>query len=553
MNKLDKIENIKLNLCNSYSVYEYDGLSLQEIICQFYTELMQVVDSQNELIEVVNSLTDEGLKNVVLEQLNIWLEDGTLSHIINGKIYEDLITYEPINIIYVSSAGNDSNKGSLDEPVLTIEKAFEILRLQGSKNLFEQWKIKIGQGVFKGCKIDSLPLFTKPLIIEGTVNATTNSVSTIISKQGNENIGLWIEPAKGVSIEITNIEFRDFKVDFNGYGLLMKNQGYIWIKNCVATNCDCGFAGINNVTITAWDCVANNCDYGYRIQYCSSGTIGALNHSSYANNCKHGVFVSRNAVAHSDYVIYTRCEQGLHVDMNSRVANISNLYDNCGIGIKIEGGAEVNLGTGYDIDRWINMEKYQYVISGNGRLTRTQSLYTKNESLFFEAYGDDINNVGTGSVEQIELFRSSPSNVGTLPNYYLNQDNVKIRVLVYGLVESAEEGTKSLTLKMIGLNEDNTSNGQNIDFTTVNFQKTYSPNTSFTCEFIYSIRNKKGIRTYNYSINANSLSPGENKTNSFYSDAELKTEGKKQFRLYCKNNNANDIIKIQKIECYITN
>lgn len=73
-----------------YSIYDYDAHTLQELICILYAKVNEVVDIANLTLELAKWLVSEGLDIVVREQLQIWLEDGTLADIINVEIFKDL-------------------------------------------------------------------------------------------------------------------------------------------------------------------------------------------------------------------------------------------------------------------------------------------------------------------------------------------------------------------------------------------------------------------------------------------------------------------------------
>lgn len=93
MSKLmDKIESLKktdLN-CNVFSVYDYCGLSMQDLLNQFFTKINNCIDISNKTINIVEWLVNEGLKLEVAKKFEEWLQDGTFSEIINNDIFSDL-------------------------------------------------------------------------------------------------------------------------------------------------------------------------------------------------------------------------------------------------------------------------------------------------------------------------------------------------------------------------------------------------------------------------------------------------------------------------------
>lgn len=95
MNKelaLKTIEGLKrdsLN-CNVFSVYDYCDLSMQELLCTFFTKINQVVDATNKTVVIVDWLVNQGLSGEVAKKLNQWLQDGTLATIINETVFKEL-------------------------------------------------------------------------------------------------------------------------------------------------------------------------------------------------------------------------------------------------------------------------------------------------------------------------------------------------------------------------------------------------------------------------------------------------------------------------------
>ena len=86
------ISNLKdINLkCNKFSVYDSNALTINELLCDFFTKINECVDVSNQGINILNWLKEQGLPNEVLTHLEKWLNDGTLENIINDGIFTDL-------------------------------------------------------------------------------------------------------------------------------------------------------------------------------------------------------------------------------------------------------------------------------------------------------------------------------------------------------------------------------------------------------------------------------------------------------------------------------
>ena len=74
--------------CELLKVYRYQGLTLQELLCEFYSHINEVINSTNGLIDIVDYLVGEGLSNEVATHLNQMLIDGTFDKIISNKVDE---------------------------------------------------------------------------------------------------------------------------------------------------------------------------------------------------------------------------------------------------------------------------------------------------------------------------------------------------------------------------------------------------------------------------------------------------------------------------------
>lgn len=79
--------------CNIFSCYDYDGLSLQELLCQFYTKINECVDLSQQTFKLADWLVKEGLAQKVAETLEKWLKDGTLQQVLGEEIMKRVRYY----------------------------------------------------------------------------------------------------------------------------------------------------------------------------------------------------------------------------------------------------------------------------------------------------------------------------------------------------------------------------------------------------------------------------------------------------------------------------
>lgn len=87
INKLNG--NLELN-CSIFNSYDYNDLSLNELLCTFFTKINECIDISNRSLTFIEWLVNIGLSQEVSKILNEWLEDGTLAQIINEDIFKEL-------------------------------------------------------------------------------------------------------------------------------------------------------------------------------------------------------------------------------------------------------------------------------------------------------------------------------------------------------------------------------------------------------------------------------------------------------------------------------
>lgn len=73
-----------------FSVYEYDEIELQELLCRFFTKINECVDVSNKALEIMKWVETQGLPNEVNKIFEKWLTDGTFDSIINDKLLKEL-------------------------------------------------------------------------------------------------------------------------------------------------------------------------------------------------------------------------------------------------------------------------------------------------------------------------------------------------------------------------------------------------------------------------------------------------------------------------------
>ena len=137
LTSLDLLRPQDLN-CNVFSVYEYDGYTIQELLCEFFNKINECVDISNATFKLAEWLVSVGLKQEVAITLNKWLEDGTLADIITkevlGEFDKRISNIE--NTVQVISVKNYGAKGDgVTDDTKAISDCFEYC-VENNKTMF---------------------------------------------------------------------------------------------------------------------------------------------------------------------------------------------------------------------------------------------------------------------------------------------------------------------------------------------------------------------------------------------------------------------------------
>lgn len=139
---LKQISQLKRDMlnCNIFSVYDYNCLSMQELLCTFFEKINQCVDAVNKTVNIVEWLVGEGLSEQVAIQLGKWLEDGTLANIINETVFRDLNTKITLNTNEISRIKKSIEAhvnmfgaigDGVADDIIPIQKAIDFVKSQG--------------------------------------------------------------------------------------------------------------------------------------------------------------------------------------------------------------------------------------------------------------------------------------------------------------------------------------------------------------------------------------------------------------------------------------
>lgn len=87
INKLNKWD---LN-CSVFNSYDFDDcMSLNELLCRFFTKINECIEASNKSLNLLEWLHEVGLKQEVVTLLGQWKDDGTLAELISEQILTEI-------------------------------------------------------------------------------------------------------------------------------------------------------------------------------------------------------------------------------------------------------------------------------------------------------------------------------------------------------------------------------------------------------------------------------------------------------------------------------
>lgn len=368
-NKINTIKRHDLN-CNVFDVYSYDGLSMQELLCQFFTKINECIDTSNKTIDLAQWLVNEGLRQEVVNKLMLWLNDGTISNLINTTIFNEL------NNKIDNSDTPTYNLNVITKEMGVTEGIQHVLNVVGER----------GNGRIL---LDKTYEIDVPLVIERT----------------NENTNLSIEIYGGGCIKKSS--------KFNGDQLLLLKIGYHDEDNII----------FNNISFDGVDRTTNGVDTFQDLKYneeCSSKSqhneskFVKFNDCSFVN-CYHGVRLSSLSWVFNG-CLFEFNNYGVYLDCSAN----ANTFSGCSIrrniiGVKVK-QFDITIGT-------IANGFYNCTIESNNNLGFISKL-SRNTKLignYFENNGYNINtNFEHSSSRRVHILLQDSGGAGqhTIDNFY---------------------------------------------------------------------------------------------------------------------------------------
>lgn len=367
---INKLENNKLN-GNVHSVYNYDSLSMQDLLSTFYNKINETVEISNESKSIVDYIKNEGLVLEVGNKIQEMFLNGKLEDIININIFENL--NDKINYLIPSSLTNLqhslTNVENGNTLILNGNYIGDLFTLENKENI-----TIIGSATLKQQIEGNL----KPSYEQATSN---KPLLKIVNCKNIKIIGLNFLPRyEGIDIlSSENVIIDSCKVDGNNNtstfnATVVRDSKNVTFSKCNIINCGemptynnlekmnmytlgNGISGYLSNGITAVDCKLINCGQNGFYTY-------ACNNVIVKNN-----LIENNGMSGIQFAYAFGNEKSYIVDGNTIINNYSDGLDinnTMPQNINIDCIISNNI---YENNGWFNKDKNKITQDGSGIAT----------------------------------------------------------------------------------------------------------------------------------------------------------------------------------------
>ena len=305
--KINELKPYDLN-CNIFDVYSYDGLSMQELLCQFFTKINECIKTSNETIDLAEWLVNEGLKQEVVIKLTNWLNDGTIENLINVTLFENL------------NKKIDNVSSQLEDKVNKLKNVYHVEDYRDNRSDTELLNF-ISEIVTN----NSIIILDKDnYILNDTIYFKNKSN---ISIKGNVDITENILPNKSVlyfkncdNINISNLKCNGSEKLEGFFGSADDDFSFIYFDDCI--NCNIKNISINNKT---YGIILNKCE---NVKITNTRVYGFLLSGSLTENGSNynaSIYVKKSK---NIYIEGLKCRdigQGVSVGLDSKYIEMKNI------------------------------------------------------------------------------------------------------------------------------------------------------------------------------------------------------------------------------------
>lgn len=261
-----------------------DSLSYYETLCKISKVLNDVINAQNELSEQFTKILDfvnSQLENYAKEQLNNWLDDGTLEKIINEEIFGELNAKLDTNIVKTNN--NETNILYLDNKTNEIYNSIECVanqRLTDYADLIVDgdYTVALQTAIDKCVSGGVVSLPAGKIKISSTIKL--NRYISLEGQGGSTIVGdmdKWVDKTWGSSVPTRALLYVESRVDTQGDHFEQVNS---YISNIKITTLG---ANINSIGI-----------------YMGHPNRGSILSPSTVNDCVYGKTLSNLSIYNTD-------------------------------------------------------------------------------------------------------------------------------------------------------------------------------------------------------------------------------------------------------------
>ena len=183
--RLKELKPQHLN-CNVFDVYSYNGLTMQDLLCQFFTKINECVTSTNEVLDLTEWLVSVGLEEEVVKKLMGLIKDGTIEKLINVNLFNSLTSQlehkaNKNEVFSMANMGQDVKEamtgGSVSvvgkNSVLGLNVVKSQIGLRELDDLFKEETTNKAYVLYGECSNDDIKVFVNGQNV--TLNGTTTS------------------------------------------------------------------------------------------------------------------------------------------------------------------------------------------------------------------------------------------------------------------------------------------------------------------------------------------------------------------------------------------
>lgn len=291
------ISNINQGFINR--VYDFDDYTINELLCKFYQKIQEVITECNEAFSIVNWIKEEGLEQEVVDQLQIWLEDGTMSNLLNEEKY-NILRQEILDDLAAYKTTIDNNIGDFRVEVNT-----QVLSLTNTLNTtMDNYKTEINgkiatltnsQNEFESDVNNSIAAMQTKL---NTISYVS-TYSELVNAVNNSHTSGQTIYVKSGTYTLTDILFLGNNTKLIGVGDVTFKSSALNVMVSNYCNNATGYNGTQNIEVNNITFDANNREDGFTlIGFGHANNIKITNcrfknlhqwHMIELNGCQHGI------------------------------------------------------------------------------------------------------------------------------------------------------------------------------------------------------------------------------------------------------------------------